>query len=54
LGEWKDRLFVQMNGVWFDLFDEVTGVISEGPADGPEIRRVTYTHLLGRLRGHDG
>ena len=51
---WKVRLIEQMNPEWLDLFDESTGEILDGPADRAEIRRVTDTHVDGRLRGHDG
>jgi putative endonuclease len=30
---WKVRLIEQMNPEWLDLFDDVTGEISFGPAD---------------------
>ncbi len=35
---WKVRLIEQMNPEWRDLFDEITGEISFGPADSDRER----------------
>ncbi len=37
---WKIRPIEQMNPEWVDLFDDATGTLMDGPADGARQRRV--------------